>query len=135
MESSGTSFIIGFYIVMLLISGLVGYWGGRLARDKGYSFALGFAIGFFGGFLGILILYLINPAARRTERYAPMQYYEPPPAEYNPVLEAPTGVPPYPPPPQAAPLNKVCQQCTNLVPADAQFCTYCGADVSQTASW
>jgi len=52
MESNSSAFII----LVLLAWCLFGYWGGRLARGKGYSFGLGFAVGFFGGIIGIIVL-------------------------------------------------------------------------------
>jgi hypothetical protein len=117
MESNSSAFVI----FMLVAWCFFGYWGGTIARRKGYSFGLGFAVGFFGGIIGIVVLYLIKPSRQSVGKtqyppYPPQQHYQQPPPQYGP----PQG----PPPP-----NKVCQQCFNLVPADSQFCSYCGASV------
>lgn len=114
-----------FFIFLLFAWACFGYWGGRVAQGKGYSFGLGFAVGFFGGLIGIVILYIIKPA-RRREDY--LRQYPPPTSHHY-------GAPPGPPPDQPAPRNKVCNQCHNLVPWDAQFCTYCGANISGTPTW
>lgn len=111
MENNGVSpgLVIGIYLFMFVIWAALGLWGGKLAQGKGYNFWLGFVAGFFGGIVGIIVLYVIKPA-RRESAYPP----------------------PYPPPEQGTPRSKVCGGCQNLIPVDARFCTYCGADVSGT---
>jgi hypothetical protein len=128
MESNGvsSSSLVFFYIFAVMIWALFGYWGGKVAQRKGYSFGLGFAVGFFGGLIGIIVLYLIKPARLPSDhemRYPDQRYYRPPPEDRE------SGNDPEPGPRQPPPRNKVCQQCRNLVPGDAQFCSYCGARV------
>ena len=119
MENNGvsTSMVIGIYLFMFVIWAALGFWGGKLAQGKGYSFWLGFLAGFFGGIVGIIVLYVIKPARRVSAYLPPYQ----PPAQY--------GHSPEPPPESGIPRSKVCVGCQNLIPVDARFCAYCGADV------
>jgi len=128
MESNGASSnsLVFVYMFAVLIWALFGYWGGKVAQHKGYSFGLGFAVGFFGGLVGIIVLYLIKPARPPADRemlYPDQRYNRPPPADRE------SGNDPEADSLQPPSRNKVCQQCRNLVPGDAQFCSYCGARV------
>ena len=130
MENNGVSpgLVIGVYLFMFVIWAALGLWGGKLAQGKGYSFWLGFVAGFFGGIVGIIVLYVIKPARRESALLppypAPGRYRQTPPAQYGPSPEPPTE--------QGPARSKVCGGCQNLIPVEARFCTYCGADVSGT---
>ena len=130
MENSGVSpgLVIAIYLFMFVAWAALGLWGGKLAQGKGYSFWLGFLAGFFGGIVGIIVLYVIKPA-RRESAYLP---HYPPPEQYRQTPTARYGPSPEPHPEQGTPRSKVCPGCQNLIPVDARFCTYCGADVSGT---
>jgi hypothetical protein len=131
MESNGVSsgLIIGIYLLMFAIWVALGYWGGKLAMSRGYSFWLGFAIGFFGGLIGIIILYVIpdRRAADYYTLYPPHQVHQRPPSTQNTLSERALVA-------RSHRRNKVCPQCTNLIPADSQSCGYCGRGASRKSA-
>ena len=115
MDNNGisTTYFLAAYALMLLIWCGFGYWGGKIAARKGYSFWIGFAAGFFGGVVGIIVLYIIRDARNS-------------PASGQQHRHSGTGGAQYPQ------RNRACPSCQNLVPYESEFCSYCGARSPRT---
>jgi hypothetical protein len=107
-ETMSTGTAILMYTLFICAWFAFGYWGGAIAKKKGYGFPLGFAVGFIGGILGILVLYIIRDK------------------EIQQGLGKADGRAGGDAEPRRV---KVCHQCTKLVEGDAEFCRYCGARV------
>ncbi len=146
MEYSGAEIPFWMYLIMPGLWLVFGFWCGRLAERKGYSFWIGFVAGFFGGLIGVIVFCIIKPASRPAVQHQPYregQYtYQPPgcgrPPEraQQPPADAYAGPPPEGrvQPPQEI-RSKVCRTCSNLIPGDARFCAYCGSDASGGRPW
>jgi hypothetical protein len=68
MDGTGTLFI------WFLISCVLGFIGGNVAKARGYSFPLGFILCFFLQLFGLLIVALLEPIrvpSRPIRRYRP----------------------------------------------------------------
>lgn len=120
--------MIQFLLLLSLSWAVFGYWGSRIARNKGYSARLGFVAGFFGGIIGVLVLYLLRPSGK-TERGG----------QASPPTSTPgTGTPgtdmfrrDHQPgidktPPGAPRKTRVCHRCGRLTTGELEDCPYCG---------
>lgn len=91
--------LIAILLICLGLAVLIGYWAGRVARDKGRDFAAFMAFGTAASLLGllpglivVLVAYLIGPATPAEPATAPAS------APPTPSTEVHVPQPPPPPP-------------------------------------
>jgi hypothetical protein len=112
MNNLSTGALTYMWIFALAASILLGYWAARVGVRNGRSFGLCFLLGFLLGLIGVLIVYVIGPV--RDAGRAPYRTRD-------------TGIPTREPGEKRL---KVCQHCEKLIPYEAAYCQYCGADIS-----
>jgi cytochrome bd-type quinol oxidase subunit 1 len=119
--------IIGIIASALVVAVALGYWSGRIARNKGHGFWGFFFVGFFLGLIGVLITWLVTKGGRKRQAAQPVYLGQIPPADY-PGQIAPPGYPESQAPPPAGPKTRA----RAVAPGKTLPCRYCGAQVPIT---
>lgn len=118
IRSMSSSAYITYFLVVLVVSVILGLVSGKLMLESGRSFWLGFPLGFFCGIFGLLVaVALYFTSDRRRPQKVPMQ----------PMDMYGYGSATLPPSPMEMGYQPgLCMQCHAPMPAGSEFCPNCG---------
>lgn len=102
-DGLGTGQAALFWSLSLVTAVLMGFWAAAVGRRNGRSYGACFLLGFLLGIIGVIVVYLLGRASSTGA---------------SPGKERPHG---------EAARHRACSCCGNLVPAEDDWCGYCGA--------